>query len=60
MILLAFSVAKGFKLCQMDLNGAFLNWCLDEEVYVRQPFGFESAEFAHRLHELRKALNELN
>jgi hypothetical protein len=35
-ILLAFSVAKGFKLHQMDVTSAFLNGVLEEEVYVRQ------------------------
>jgi hypothetical protein len=34
-ILLAFSVAKGFKLHQMDVQSAFLNGVLEEEVYVR-------------------------
>jgi hypothetical protein len=41
-ILLAFSVAKGFKLHQMDVKSAFLNGVLEEEVYVRQHSGFES------------------
>jgi hypothetical protein len=55
-ILLAFSVAKGFRLYQMDVKSAFLNGILEEEVYVRQPPGFESVEFPHRVYKLRKAL----
>jgi hypothetical protein len=54
-ILLAFSVAKGFMLYQMYVKSAFLNGFLEEEVYVRQPPGFESVEFPHRLYKLRKA-----
>jgi hypothetical protein len=55
-ILLAFSVAKGFKLHQMDVKSAFLNGVLEEEVYVRQPPGFESEKFPHQVYKLRKAL----
>jgi hypothetical protein len=55
-ILLAFSVAKGFKLYQMDVKSAFLNGVLEEEVYVRQPSGFESEKYPHRVYKLRKAL----
>jgi hypothetical protein len=36
-ILLAFSVAKGFKLHRIDVKSAFMNSVLEEEVYVRQP-----------------------
>jgi hypothetical protein len=55
-ILLAFSVAKGFKLHQMDVKSAFLNGVLEEEVYVRKPPGFESEKYPHRVYKLRKAL----
>jgi hypothetical protein len=55
-ILLAFSMAKAFKLHQMDVKSAFLNGVLEEEVYVRQPPGFESEKYPHRVHKLRKAL----
>jgi hypothetical protein len=41
-ILLAFAVSKGFKLYQMNVKSAFLNGVIQEEVYVRQPPGFES------------------
>jgi hypothetical protein len=59
-ILLAFSVAKGFKLQQMDVKSAFLNGVLEEEVYVRQPQGFESEKYPHRVYKLRKPLYGLN
>jgi hypothetical protein len=54
--LLAFSVAKGFKLHQMDVKSAFLNGVLEKEVYVRQSPGFESEKYPHRVYKLRKAL----
>ncbi|WVZ70502.1 hypothetical protein U9M48_019164 [Paspalum notatum var. saurae] len=47
-ILLAFAASKGFKLQQMDVKSAFLNGFIEEEVYVRQPPGFESARFPNR------------
>ncbi|WVZ86101.1 hypothetical protein U9M48_032936 [Paspalum notatum var. saurae] len=55
-ILLAFAASKGFKLQQMDVKSAFLNGFIEEEVYVRQPPGFESAKFPDRVYMLRKAL----
>jgi hypothetical protein len=59
-ILLAFSMAKGFKLHQMDMKSAFLNGVLEEEVYVRQPPGFESEKYPNRVYKLSKALYGLN
>jgi hypothetical protein len=40
----------------MDVKSAFLNGFLEEKVYVKQPPGFESVEFPHRVYTLRKAL----
>jgi hypothetical protein len=44
------------KLHQMDVMSAFLNGVLAEEVYVRQPPGFDSEKYPHRVYKLRKAL----
>jgi hypothetical protein len=40
----------------MDVKSAFLNGVLEEEVYVRQPPGFESEKYPHQVFKLRKAL----
>jgi hypothetical protein len=55
-ILLAFVSSKEFKLHQMDVKSAFLNGVIQEEVYVRQPPGFENLKYPDRLYNLSKAL----
>jgi hypothetical protein len=55
-ILLASAVSKGFKLYHMDVKGAFLNGVIQEEVYIRQPLGFESPKYPDRVYKLSKAL----
>jgi hypothetical protein len=40
----------------MYVKSAFLNGFLEEEVYLKQPLGFESAESPQRVYRLRKAL----
>jgi hypothetical protein len=55
-ILLAFVASKGFKLDQMDVKSAFLNGVIQEEIYVRQPPGFESLKYPDRVYKLSKAL----
>ena len=55
-ILLALAASKGFKLFQMDVKSAFLNGFIEEEVYVKQPPGFENPKFPNRVYKLQKAL----
>jgi hypothetical protein len=43
----------------MDVKSAFLNGVLEEEVYVRQPPGFECENYPHQVYKLRKALHGL-
>jgi hypothetical protein len=55
-IMLAFAASKGFKHYQVDVKSAFLNGVIQEEVYVRQPPGFESPKYPDRVYKLSKAL----
>nr|GEU88146.1 hypothetical protein [Tanacetum cinerariifolium] len=55
-IFLAFATYMNFKVYQMDVKSAFLNGKLKEEVYVKQPFSFESSEFPDYVCKLDKAL----
>ena len=55
-IFLAFAAFKGFKVFQMDVKSAFLNGFIEEEVYVKQPPGFENPKFPNRVYKLQKAL----
>ncbi|GKD18555.1 retrovirus-related pol polyprotein from transposon TNT 1-94, partial [Tanacetum coccineum] len=55
-IFLAFATYINFKVYQMDVKSAFLNGKLKEEVYVKQPPGFESSEFPDYVSKLDKAL----
>jgi hypothetical protein len=54
--LLAFAASKRFKLYQLDVKSAFLNGVIQEEVYVRQPLGFENFKYPDRVYKLSKAL----
>jgi hypothetical protein len=55
-ILLIFTTFKGFKLYQMDVKSAFLNGVIKEEVYIRQPPGFENPKYPNRVYKLSNAL----
>ncbi|KAK1683899.1 hypothetical protein QYE76_044747, partial [Lolium multiflorum] len=55
-ILLAYASHHNFKLQQMDVKSAFLNGPFHEEVYVKQPPGFEDLNFPNHVYKLDKAL----
>ncbi|KAJ9538587.1 hypothetical protein OSB04_031320 [Centaurea solstitialis] len=55
-IFLAYVSHRGFKVYQMDVKSAFLNGKLKEEVYVKQPPGFESEKYPNHVYFLDKAL----
>ncbi|KAL0561444.1 hypothetical protein IC582_001871 [Cucumis melo] len=55
-LLLGISCIQKFKLYQMDVNSAFLNGYLNEEVYVAQPKGFVDFEHPKHVYKLNKAL----
>ncbi|KAH9656139.1 hypothetical protein KPL70_022564 [Citrus sinensis] len=55
-MLLAYACHKDFILFQMDVKSAFLNGYIMEEVYVKQPPGFENEKFSNHVYKLLKAL----
>jgi histone deacetylase 1/2 len=55
-IVLSISVSHGWSLRQLDVKNAFLHGVLEEEVYMRQPPGFEHPDAPRHLCKLDKAL----
>ncbi|XP_010490177.1 PREDICTED: uncharacterized protein LOC104767913 [Camelina sativa] len=49
-------VSIGWSLRQIDVNNAFLQWSLNDEVYVAQPLGFVDHDRPHYVCRLHKAL----
>jgi hypothetical protein len=58
-IILAYATHHNFLLQQMDVKSSFLNGPLKEEVYVKQPPGFEDLNFPNHVYKLHKALYRL-
>ncbi len=55
-LLLAYAVVNGHVIHSMDINNAFLQAKLHEEVYVTQPEGFIDPERPHHVLRLKRAL----
>jgi len=56
MVLLSYAVNHGIILYQMDVKSAFLNGVISEEVYVKQPPGFEYLKHPDHVYKLMKSL----
>jgi hypothetical protein len=57
--LLAYACSKNVKVYQMDVKLAFLNGELEEEVYIKQPKGFQLSENTNYVCKLKKTLSGL-
>ncbi|KAK1698711.1 hypothetical protein QYE76_015408 [Lolium multiflorum] len=55
-IVLSIVVSRGWSLRQLDVKNAFLHGVLEEEVYMKQPPGFEHPDAPHHVCRLDKAL----
>ena len=58
-MLLALTTQKGWKTYQLDVKFAFLNCYLQEEIYVKQPKGFQVKGQEEKVNLLKKALDGL-
>jgi hypothetical protein len=55
-LVLSISVSKGWSLRQLDVKNAFLHGVLEEEVYMKQPPGYEKSNAPHHVCRLDKSL----
>ena len=55
-IIFTLAISRGWYIQQIDVNNAFLNGDLEEDVYISQPEGFVDARKPHHVCKLHKAL----
>jgi histone deacetylase 1/2 len=55
-VILSITISRGWSLRQLDVQNAFLYGVLEEEVYMRQPPGYEDPSVPNYLYKLDKAL----
>ena len=55
-VILSIAISRGWSLRQHDVQNAFLHGVLEEEVYMRQPLGYEDPSVPNYLCKLDKAL----
>ena len=55
-LFLSISVSRGWSIRQLDVKNVFLHGVLKEEVYMKQPPGFEDPDVPHYICKLDKAL----
>ena len=55
-LLMSYAVNNGITLYQMDVKSVLLNGVISEEVYVKQPPGFEDLKHPDYVFKLKKSL----
>ena len=55
-LVLSIAISRGWSLRQLDVQNAFLHGVLEEEVFMRQPPGYENYSTPHYVCKLDKAL----
>ena len=55
-VILSLAVSQGWSLRQLDVQNAFLHGILEEDVYMKQPPGYEDKLQPHHICKLDKAI----